>query len=89
MASHEYEEKFSDWLGQHGRATCPCGHKFNLVDVEWGNGCTEAGTDYTFVEVVCSACGEDLVSAYSWWPGAGGIEEIVDHVLEDIEFKEE
>ena len=84
MTEAEAEAAYLAKLAEKGMSKCPfCGHTIGLGDLAWNNGWTDAGTDYTVVEIQCTVCQTEIVNFHSWWPGAENFVDLVENVILD------
>lgn len=90
MTEAEAERALSDLLVAAGYSPCSkCGRQIDRGDVAWNNPSTEAGTDYTVVEIQCQGCNSEIVRFTSWWPGADNFEDLVENVFQDMPKRDE
>lgn len=61
------DERFADLLDRHNARICPaCGHEIGFGSLAWNNAATEAGTDYTTIEIICDVCQTEIKLLHSW-----------------------
>jgi hypothetical protein len=70
-------------LRRRGVSPCKCGRVIDRADVAWNNACSEAGTSYSTVTIICLACDAPIAYWRSWYPEIEDFEELIDHVLDD------
>lgn len=79
-------KKFKRILERNNLLFCECGKEIGREDVMWNNGCTEVGTPFAIIEVICTKCQKEITRVSTWWPSIDNFEELVD-VLEEYENK--
>lgn len=84
MTEQEAEKELSLLLKEKNCNICPmCRKIIDRGDIAWNNPSTEAGTDYTIVEIICSCCDTEIARISSWYPGADSFAELVEEVLSE------
>lgn len=84
MTDSEAEKRFQALLEIRGKSNCPtCGRAIDRGDLAWNGGCTEAGTDFTWVEIQCQGCDTEIAGFLNWYPCCETSVELVECVLED------
>jgi len=46
---------------------CECGRILDRGDIAWNTGCTEYGTGYSVLEVICQSCDEEIKIIHTWY----------------------
>lgn len=84
MTEAEVDEAFAAFLTENSLSPCKCGRHIDRADVAWNNGETEYGTPYSYVEIQCLGCQEEIAS-WSSWIDFDSFEDVVDIGLKDYE----
>ena len=62
------DKKLKEILVKNNMDICPCcGRQLDRGDVAWNTACTEAGTDYSVVSIICQACDDEMLNAHTWY----------------------
>lgn len=65
-------------LQKHNAAQCPnCQHPIGWGDVAWNSGSTEEGTEYSVIEIQCTACDTEILYLHSWYAPIDDESEII------------
>jgi hypothetical protein len=83
LQESEADNLFAQFLADRNLSPCQCGRKIDRADVAWNCGQTEAGTEYSCVEVQCLNCLEEIIYWTSWHSDITDFEDLVENVLED------
>jgi hypothetical protein len=68
MTDSELDAAFAAELDKRGKRICPvCAKVIDRGDVAWNQGSTEAGTDYSVVEIQCEGCQTEIGHFATWY----------------------
>ena len=84
MTDEELDARLAMVLAEHAASTCnKCGRTLDRGDVAWSSGSTEAGTPFSYIEVMCARCDAQKINVRSWWPEVESLEEAIDILEKD------
>lgn len=77
------EIKLGEILKKHNAERCSNGHKIGFGDIAWNCASTEAGTDFSTVDIICTLCGLEVVLIRSWYPWIETADELLSVIESD------
>ena len=75
-----------DLLKEKGVSPCQsCGRVLDMGDIAWNNCCTEVGTGFCTIDVICLRCDTEAAYIESWYPYIEDIDDILYVIKTDLE----
>jgi hypothetical protein len=59
-----------------------CGREIDRGDIAWNDACTDVGTPFSIVFIICQACDTSIARVQSWYPEIEDLEDVC-YVLGD------
>jgi hypothetical protein len=81
------DTRLSAVMEAHGASLCRhCGRALDRGDLAWNGGQTEAGTQWSVVEIICQACSQEAARVSSWYAPCDDLDEAIGILERDWEF---